>query len=173
MSEEEQRARLAELVRTHFAGVWRFLRRLGVPDDSVDDAAQDVFLVASRRIEEIRFGSEQAFLFSTAFRIARTHHRTQTREVLEELDTEPDTAPTPEDSLDDKRSRELAYRLLDELDPEVRHVFVLYELEGMTMQQIGQLLEVPQGTVASRLRRAREDFQARLERHRKRLRGGR
>jgi RNA polymerase sigma-70 factor (ECF subfamily) len=81
-----------------------------------------------------------------------------------------ETAPTPETLLDEERARELLYQLLSELDERFRVVFVMYEIEAMTMQEIAEVLEVPVGTVASRLRAAREDFGARLERYRARTR---
>jgi RNA polymerase sigma-70 factor (ECF subfamily) len=172
--ERLRKARLRGLVEKHFAGVWRFLRHLGVPERAVDDAAQDVFLIASNRIDEIHVGSEQSFLFNTAFRLAQTQRRMGARESLEgEIDLGVDQSPTPEDKLDKKQARALAYRLLDELEDDLRHVFVLYEIEGMTMQRIATTIDVPIGTVASRLRRAREHFQVRLEQNRKRLLGQR
>ena len=57
--------------------------------------------------------------------------------------------------------------LLDGLDEDLRQVFVLYEIEDMTMAAIAELLKVPPGTVASRLRRAREQFQERASRFRR------
>jgi len=167
-------AHLQEIVRRFFPDVWRFLRRLGFPEHVVDDAAQELFFVALRRIEEVKPGRERAFLFGAAIRIAKHLHRRTAREVpTESFGQEIDTAATAEEMLDDERARELAYRLLAELEENQRAVFVLYEIEGLTMQDIANVLEIPIGTVASRLRRAREDFSARLERHRKRSSGAR
>jgi RNA polymerase sigma-70 factor (ECF subfamily) len=81
--------------------------------------------------------------------------------------------PNPEEQLDEKRACEAFYRLLSELDEDVRAIFVMYEMGGMTMNEIAKLVGLPIGTVGSRLRRAREDFKARFERHRKRLQEGR
>ncbi|WP_437278619.1 sigma factor [Sorangium sp. So ce375] len=77
--------RLAGLVMEHSAFVWRSLVRLGVPRADAEDAAQQVFLVAARRLGDIESGREAAFLFSTALRIASRARRTQQRrrEVLE------------------------------------------------------------------------------------------
>ena len=61
--------------------------------------------------------------------------------------------------------------LLDGLTDELRTVFVLSEIEGESMAGIAALLGLPPGTVASRLRRAREKFEARLQRHQLRMRG--
>jgi RNA polymerase sigma-70 factor (ECF subfamily) len=174
MTEQAHKANLRELVEGYFVDVWRFLRHLGVPEHSVDDAAQDVFLVAARRIHEIRPGSERSFLFGTAFKVAQAARRQHVRTLPCEdgvAEAEVDTAPNPEQQLDDKEAQALALRLLDELDEGQRQVFVLCEIEGLTMQQIAELTELPMGTVASRLRRAREAFQSRFERHRNSLRG--
>jgi RNA polymerase sigma-70 factor (ECF subfamily) len=166
-------AHLREIVRRYFPDVWRLLRRLGFAEHVVDDAAQDLFFVALRRIEDVKPGSERAFLLGAAIRIATQLQRKRAREVPtesfgQEVD---DTEGTPEEKLDDERARALAYRLLGELDDSLRTVFVMYEIEDLTMQEIAKVLELPMGTVASRLRRAREDFTVRLERHRKRTRG--
>lgn len=176
-SEAERAEHLRGIVRAHFADVWRFLRRLGFEEHVVDDAAQDLFFVALRRIGDVEPGRERAFLLGAALRIATKLKRKGAREVLvDPVDTAAELgeiAATPEERLDDERARALAYQLLSELEESLRIVFVMYELEGMTMQTIADVLEVPQGTVASRLRRARDDFRARLERHRIRTQGAR
>lgn len=173
MNEEARRVRLEKLVEDHFSSIWRLLRRLGIPGDLADDAAQDVFLIASRRVDAIRHGSEYAFLVGTALRVARSLRRRVAREpatdevdiLLEELDTS-----APEEWLDDRKACALACRLLGELDEDLRELFVLYEIEELTLPEIAKLTGLPVGTATSRLRRAREDFRARLERHRKRSR---
>lgn len=170
----ERAAHLRDVVRRHFPDVWRFLKRLGFDDHVVEDASQDLFFVALRRIDEIEPGRERAFLLGSAIRLASQLHRKRVREVpTESFFGEIDPAGTPEEQLDDGRARALAYRLLSALEENQRTVFVLFELEGLTMQEIANVLEVPIGTVASRLKRAREDFRARLERHRKRSGDGR
>lgn len=164
-AEAARTARFRRMVHDHFSDVWRFLRHLGLPPHGVDDAAQDVFLVAWQRLDEVREGSERPFLFSTAYRTALSLRRRGLRETPDEtVDSTLDTAPTPEERLDEMQARELALRLLKGLEEDLRVVFVLYEIEGFTMQRIAELTEVPTGTVASRLRRAREIFQARFER---------
>lgn len=168
---EARTAHLQQIVQQYFPDVWRFLRRLGFDEHLVDDAAQDLFLVALRRLGDVTPGRERAFLFGAAVRIASKLKRKHAREVpTESFAREADTGGHLDDRLDEERARELAYRLLSELHDDLRTVFVLYEFEELTLQEISTILEVPMGTVASRLRRAREDFTARLERHRKRLR---
>jgi len=163
-----------ETFRTYFTDVWRFLRRLGFSVDAADDAAQDLFFVAVRRLDEIEPGRERAFLLGSALRIAKNLQRKRDREVPTSPDEVDDAVldeGTPEDKLDDVKARALVYRLLAGLDEDLRVVFVMFELEELTMHEIADLLSIPIGTVASRLRRARDEFRVRLERHRKRHRG--
>ena len=157
--------RTTALVREHFAFVWRVLRRLGLSEPDADDGAQQVFMVAARRSSDIALGSERAFLFGTAMNVAARTQRSERRRREEpdgELEQRQDSKPGPEELVDRRRARELLDRVLSEMNLELRAVFVLYEIEELTMIEIARLLQVPQGTVASRLRRAREDFTARV-----------
>lgn len=160
--------RLTALFQLHFDLVWRTVRRLGVPTDGIDDAAQEVFVVASRRLDSIEAGKEKAFLYGTAVRVAAGARRAQERRrrspvPLDELDTV-DTTPPVDDLVDQKRARELLDQLVLRLADDTRPVFVLYELEGLTMEEIAACLGLPLGTVASRLRRGREAFNAAIAR---------
>lgn len=159
----EQDARVAELLRLHFRDVWRIVRRFGVPENSADDAAQEVFIIASRRLADIAVGSERPFLFASAVRVAANVRRSlgARRECAEDdsaLDRV-DPRPSAEALLDQKRLRQMLDRVLDQLSDDLRVAFVLYELEGMSSPEIAELLAIPVGTVASRLRRAREAFE--------------
>jgi RNA polymerase sigma-70 factor, ECF subfamily len=143
--------------------VWRSLRRLGVPSANVDDATQEVFLVMSRRLDDIELGKERSFLFGTALRVASTARRTRARHGMHEHDAIErlvDGAPTPEATADRARARAVLDHILDAMELDLRAVFVLYELEEMTMAEIATTLDLPAGTVASRLRRARAEFDA-------------
>src|SRR3954462_7909032 len=156
-------ARLADMLRLHFRAVWRIVRRFGVPENSADDAAQEVFIIAARRLSDIAPGSERPFLFASAVRVAANARRALgARRECAEDDSLPegvDPRPNAEALLDQKRLRQLLDRVLDELSDDLRVCFVLYELEGMSSPEIAELLTIPIGTVASRLRRAREAFE--------------
>jgi RNA polymerase sigma-70 factor (ECF subfamily) len=156
-------ARVALLLRAHFRDVWRIVRRFGVPENSADDATQEVFIIAARRISDIQPGSERPFLLASAVRVAANVRRSLgARRECQEDETAPegvDPRPNAEALLDQKRLRQMLDRVLDELTDDLRVVFVLCELEGMSSPEIGELLGIPVGTVASRLRRAREAFQ--------------
>ena len=154
--------RLRALVTLHHAFVWRSLRRLGVSHSDVDDACQQVFLVAHRRLGEIVPESERSFLFQTALRVAADWRRASKRRYEQmgvNLVDVPDVAANPEELMEKRRSRELLDRALGVMPMDLRAVFVLFELEEMTMMEIATLSDIPPGTVASRLRRARQLFQ--------------
>ena len=99
--------------------VWRALRRLGVPERDLPDAAQDVFVVVHRRLGEFDGGSRvSTWLYAICLRVASDRRR---------------RAPQ-------------------------RTVFVSFELEGMTGDEIAEVTGVPLATVHSRLRLSRETF---------------
>jgi RNA polymerase sigma-70 factor, ECF subfamily len=170
ISEMSAERRIAELVRSHYDFVWRSLRRLGVRDGDADDAAQHVFLIAARKLDAIRPGCESAYLYQTALRIASDYRRSKKRrtetEFLDQIDDQnpSDTCPTVDDLLDMRRARAKLDAILDSMPMDLRAVFVLHELEQSTMADVATLLDVPAGTVASRLRRARKLFLETVER---------
>lgn len=157
--------RLRALIDEHFDFVWRTLRRLGVPPSDLDDATQQVFLVVSRKLAVIDIERERPFVFQTALRVAADARRTlrRRREVMDgNLFERVDGAPGPEDVADRRRARAMLDAVLEGMPIDLRVVFILFEVEELSSIEIGRLLGVPTGTVASRLRRARADFQARV-----------
>jgi RNA polymerase sigma-70 factor (ECF subfamily) len=158
---EERSQRIAALVANHYGLVWRWLRRLGVWECDADDSAQQVFLTAHRRLAEIARGSERSFLLQTALRVAangrRTRHRRREADGLDPA-SQPDLTTNPEELLDRRRARAMLDGALELLPMELRTVLVLFEIEELTMAEIATVVEIPPGTVASRLRRAREVF---------------
>jgi RNA polymerase sigma-70 factor (ECF subfamily) len=147
---------------------------LGVrPDENVDDAVQQVFEVATRKIDQIELGHERAFLFMTAVRVAAAfgRKRNQSRELAddERIGHAHDPGLNPETLTAERRDRELLSLVLDGIPMELRVVFVLFEIEQLPGPEIAALLEIPVGTVASRLRRARVEFQTQAKRLRARL----
>jgi RNA polymerase sigma-70 factor (ECF subfamily) len=170
--EKAKKERLERMFRAHHELVWRTLRRLGLGPEPAADATQQAFLIAAERLDDIRQGSERAFLFGTALRLARTAYRTSRRWQLEDdMDHRADAGSRLEELVDRRRAVEVADRVLAQMDPTLLTVFVLFEIEGLSTPEIAELVGVPLGTAASRLRRAREAFRAaasRLERGAKR-----
>jgi RNA polymerase sigma-70 factor (ECF subfamily) len=167
--------RLTTMVEEHFDFVWRTLRRVGVPEADADDAAQEVFLVAARRLGDIELGRERAFLVGTAIRVASTRRRSARRRPDapdERAADAPDPSPDPEALASRREARRTLDLVLDEMAEELRVVFVLFELEELAAPEIAALVGIPTGTVASRLRRARESFHATVRRLRAQDTGG-
>jgi RNA polymerase sigma-70 factor, ECF subfamily len=161
------------MFEAHFDPLWRFMRRLGVDAMDLDDALQEVVLIAANRLGDIPPVSERPFLFGTAFRVANEYRRRRTsrHEVGDdELAYRQDPKPEPDAITDQVRARALLDEVLAVMSTDLRAVFTLYEIEELTMAEISELLGVPMGTVASRLRRAREQFEAKVDRLQARMR---
>jgi RNA polymerase sigma-70 factor (ECF subfamily) len=150
----------------HFGFVWRNLRRLGVHEASVEDAAQDTFVVVHRRLQDLRpDASVKAWLFAIALRVAHDHRRTQRRKATVHLDTDAHASPGlgPFEQTACMEAAGELERFLSSLDDRRRAVFVMAELEDMTAPEITESLGVGLNTVYSRLRSARMSFVAFLE----------
>ena len=144
----------------------------------MEDALQKVLMVFAQRIHGVAEGSERAFLFGTAVRVAADWRKkaARSREVSCEVEAlgRADAAPDAEALLDRRQARELLQEALGEMPIDLRAVFVLAELEEMTLPSIAALIGVPLGTATSRLRRARACFAEIAERMKQELaaRGG-
>lgn len=164
-----------ELYGEYFSFIWRTLWRLGVPSTSVADAAQDVFVVIHRRLEDLQ-GSEVAksWVYGIVVRVAQDYRRALRRRDSSsggELETLADPR-----SVDAHAQLELTEAvktlalLLETLSDERREVLVLVELEQLTVPEIAELLGANLNTVYTRLRAARLDFDRALVRYRARAR---
>jgi len=154
--------RLARLFRDHLDVVWRTARRFGLSSAEAEDAAQQVFLVASKRLPDIPTDAERSFLVGAAINVARTMLRSKLRkreDLVEEHDAM-DGRPNPEELLGRARACAAADRIVASMPEDLRVAFVLFELEEMTMIEVSEVLGIPAGTVASRIRRARDVFRA-------------
>jgi RNA polymerase sigma-70 factor (ECF subfamily) len=153
------RAEFERLYRDHFTFVWRTLRRFGVHEAALEDAAQEVFLIAHRKAGAWReWSSPRAWLFGVARRVAHDHRRSRDRHERKlALVVELPPARGADQSLEDRRRLELVAAAIGTLSSERRAVYVLAELEDMSAPEIAQALDINLNTVYSRLRRARQD----------------
>jgi len=157
-----------QLVDRHIQFIGRYLRNLGVPEADVEDAVQVVFVTATRKLASIERGAERAFLIAVAMRVASKSRRAlgRRREVLDEtLLDQRDPAPPPDELAAQRHARATLDTILNEMPLEFRSVLVLSDIEELRMAEIAALLGIPLGTASSRLRRAREDFHARVRRY--------
>jgi len=160
-----------DVYRQHFAFVWRGAKRLGVRDAGLDDVVQEVFVIVHRKLGDFEGRSSlRTWLFGITLRVARDHRRSAAQRTHEPLDPETlrATAPTPGESLEKAEAVRLLHALLDELDDERREIFVMAELEQITMPEIATTLGLNVNTAHARLRAARHAFEAALARHRAR-----
>jgi RNA polymerase sigma-70 factor (ECF subfamily) len=161
----ERELRLRQLVDNHVAHVARILRNAGTMEADIDDDVQRVFIALSNRLDDVRVGAERSFLVQTALHMASHSRRTaaRRREILTDQPPEiVDSFAGPEEMANRRQIRRTLDQILNQMDTELRVVFSLYEFEEMTTVEISAVLEIPRGTVASRLRRARADFRERV-----------
>lgn len=161
----DREARLRTMVERYIDFVARVLRNAGTPQAEVDDDVQRTFITAARRLDDVRPGAEKSFLLGIALHTAAHARRSvaRRREVPEDQAPEVvDVSFSPEQLTEQKRVRQMLDGVLERMDVDLRTVFVLYEFEELSMAEIAEVLTIPRGTVASRLRRAREDFRERV-----------
>ena len=160
----------AALYRDRFAFVWRNLRRLGVPEVALRDAAQDVIIVVHRRLAEFTgSGSVEAWLYSILRRVAADHRRRARRKDLTDVE-QPETViddhePGPEGRAARSQAVQLLLQLLGELDEDKRDMLVLVDLEGLSVPEAAEAVNCNLNTAYSRLRTARQSMQLGFERH--------
>jgi len=163
------RVAFEEVYKTWFAFVWRTAQRLGVMDSALDDVVQDIFLVVHRKLDEFEGRSSmKTWLFAIVRRVVSEHRRSRRRkptsgEPGEGFDAMKD--PNASSSFKRLEARDLVNRFLEALYEAQREVFVLAELEQMTLNEISEATQTNPNTVASRLRAARRIFEDALERH--------
>lgn len=149
------------LWRAHFGFVWRVLARLGVHPASLDDAAQEVFVVVYRNRDRYDPATPiRSWLYGIARRVGADVRRGG-RRLDRKLRAMPAPVPLPADPIEAMRRREaeaIVESFLATLDEDTRMVFVLVEIEGMTAPEVEVALGVKLNTVYSRLRRARAAF---------------
>ena len=153
------------LYRAHDRSVLRWAIRLGGPGVDAEDVVQDVFLIAKRKLRSFEGpGQITTWLFRTTEKVVQSARRKQRMRRWLSLASEvgPTTmaAPsaTPMESLQRHRDIAEVYRVLDELPARERRVIILFELEGLSTQEIGELTGAKVGTIRVWLFRARARF---------------
>jgi RNA polymerase sigma-70 factor (ECF subfamily) len=169
------RLTVAEVHAKHGEFVWKTLYRMGVRSPHLEDVYQEVFLVVHRRLDSYAgHCAITTWLFEVCFRVAAGYRR---RAHFRREQLVPDAASvsfvaspsaTPEREVEKRQAADRLHDLLGSLNLEQRVVFTMFELEGLTCDQIGENIGVPVGTVYSRLHRARKAFLRALSRQRAR-----
>jgi RNA polymerase sigma-70 factor, ECF subfamily len=159
---------IGEIYRQHAGEVSRWARRLLGPGQDAEDVLHEVFLVVHRRLPEWR-GEAQltTWLYAITVRVVQDHRRRRRwlpwRRLQRWLEAGTPEPPTPLQALETRRSLELSYRLLDRLPEAERSALILFELEGMTGEQIAAVTGEAVGTIWVRLHRARARFRRAFE----------
>lgn len=162
---------LEEIYAAHADFVWRCLRRQGVSPDDAGDAIQEVFLVVHRALATFEGRSSiQTWLFTICRSVARDRRqRAHVRREVPRSDALHDDVDQRADAsarLEHNDRLSLLEDVLAQLEPDLRDVFVLFEIEDLTGEEISQALSIPPGTAYSRLQLARKAFKkavARIE----------
>jgi RNA polymerase sigma-70 factor, ECF subfamily len=162
------------LYESHFAFVWRNLRRLGLGDAQLEDAAQDVFLTVHRRWDtyDVERSSVETWLFGILLRVARNHRRTLRRRLARLVPwsdrhsyrATPANVDGPTELVAKRQAAVLLDRLLDGLDDDKRAILVLVELEQLSVPEAAEALGLNLNTAYWRLSAARRSFQTALQR---------
>lgn len=155
----------ARLFAAEAPRVIRVLRRLGVREADVEDACQEVFIVVHRRAAEFQGRSSlRTWIYGIALRCALAHRRRKHVRDGVTLAHEPAVPAEQQRELEQSRARRTLQAALDKLAEGARDVFVLYELEQLSMREVAEALEIPIATAYSRLYAARTELQAEFAR---------
>ena len=163
MTGERTRLEVRAVFDEHARYVWRALRHLGVPEADVEDLCQEVFVVVQRKLADFEGRSElRTWLYGICLRVASDHRRrAHVRRERPHADPSEGLAAAPGQNPDVQVEARLALQaLLDELDEDKRAVLVLYELEGLTMKEVAEVVGCPLQTAYSRLHAARTHVRA-------------
>ena len=164
-----KRLNFRDIFECEFGYVWNSARRLGIPERDLEDVSHDVFFrVYERWADYDRERPLRPWLFGFAFRVASDYRRrfSHRRELL---GVDAEAIEPSRDALErviHVEALSLAQLALDSLEIERRAVFVLHELDGCPVPEVARSLSIPLNTAYSRLRLAREQFQATLRRER-------
>jgi len=163
----------AEVYAENAPFVWRSMRRLGVRPGDVEDTCQEVFIVVHSRFSDFRGGSIRSWIFAIALRVAADYRKRAfvRREVLPASNDEsgPDLAVPEEQTASVEKTEAIVIldSILASLDEDKRAVFILFELEQMSMHDVAAAVGCPLQTAYTRLHSARDHVKLSIERFNK------
>jgi RNA polymerase sigma-70 factor (ECF subfamily) len=153
---------LDRIYERHVADVDRWVRRLTGPREDVEDLVHEVFLVAVRRRGSFRGeASVKTWLFRIAHNVVRGRRRRERvrrwlfARHVEKLPAEHVAIVTPLEEIEQREQIARLYAALDRIPDDYRAVLILYEIEGLSGEQVAEFLGVPLGTIWVRLHRGR------------------
>ncbi len=155
------RRALRELYDRHFEPVRRTARRLGTPPSELDDVTQEVFSRVFGKLQRFAGGNFEAWLHRICANVVNDQHRRRrVREGFRRLfGQRPEAVDASQDAELGQREAEAAVRqILERMRPKQREVLALFELEGLSGEEIAARVGCPVATVWTRLHHARKDF---------------
>ena len=160
---------LHEIYQRHADFAWRTLRRLGVREAEANDAVQDVFVVVHAKLSQFEGRSSMTtWLFTICRTVARERRRRASRErnLIEDVSVEDELDLRADVSRAAEHNQRLAQldSILSAFEVDQRNVFILFEIEKLTGEEISEALGIPLGTVYSRLQLAKKAFRQALTR---------
>jgi len=166
----------ATVYEQQFSFVWRVARRLGVPDAALDDVCQDVFVIVHKRLGEFEGRSSiRTWVYGILHNVVLMWRRTSRRKDPERSEIDPelivDPANSPHELASGAQAARIAHAMLATLGDEKRTIFVLVELEGLSVPEAAEATGTNLNTAYARLRAARADFAAAVVRFQARERG--
>jgi RNA polymerase sigma-70 factor (ECF subfamily) len=157
---------LEDVYRDHFDFVYRQAARLGGPGIDAEDAAQEVFMVVARKLDTFDATSLiTTWLYGITLNVIRSlRRRARIRRLFELGAAEKSEVPVRSiDRAEVLDAHRIAYEILDKIAPKKREAFILAEFEGLSCEEIAQLVGTRTETVWSRLHYARKEFADRLD----------
>jgi RNA polymerase sigma-70 factor (ECF subfamily) len=171
----EARGDFRALYDAWFDDVSRWIVALGGIDADRDDIVQEVFMVVRRRLSSFDGTNPAGWLYRITRRQVRDFRRRSwvrhifTKRRVEEPDELPHAGSTPAAALERKEDRRILHAILSKMREERRSAFVLFEIEGLSGEEIARIQSVPINTVWTRLYHARREFFALAAKYQKRL----
>jgi RNA polymerase sigma-70 factor (ECF subfamily) len=157
---------LSTVYSAWFRSVYRWVKALGGPDADVEDLVQEVFLVVQRKLDTFDGRNLPGWLYGITSRIVRDHRRRAwfrhlfLRPQETALDDIEDRGQTSEERLQQRQEQRLFYRLVGRMNPKWQESFILFEVDGLSGEEIAALRGLPAATVRTHLHRARKQFLA-------------
>ena len=179
-SERQARAPVLEFRAVYdawFDEVSRWIRALGGVDADRDDIVQEVFLVVRRKLSSFDGANMAGWLYRITRRQVRDFRRRSwvkhifTRRRVDQLDQLAHSGGSPAAALEQKEARRVLQAILDKMKEDRRSAFVLFEIEGLSGEEIARIQSVPLNTVWTRLYHARREFFALAAKYQRGQRG--
>ena len=163
--------------REYFDFVWSSARRLGIQPSGMDDLIQEVFMVIHAKLHTVeKQESLRSWIYGVVRRTASNHRRAGRAHADASSGPPGDgealsREPTPLEQTERNAGLQLLMMLLDQLDEPKREIFSLVDVEDLSVPEAAEVLGIPLNTAYSRLRVARQSFEAALARHEARTKG--